>query len=45
MASTNWVSDNLNNSLDIWNDRLAEIWSLFTQSPDTFKGGVAWIIG
>jgi len=44
MASTNWVSDNLNNSLDIWNDRLAEIWSLFTQSPDTFKGGAIWAV-
>ena len=26
----------------IWNDKLAEIWSLLTESPQTFKGGQVW---
>ncbi|MDR1892480.1 MAG: hypothetical protein LBQ48_05690, partial [Oscillospiraceae bacterium] len=25
-----------------YNDKLAEIWQLITQSPDTFKGGGIW---
>ena len=33
MASDNWIVDNLSNALDTWNDKLAEIWSLVTQSP------------
>lgn len=39
---SNWVVDNLNNSLDTWNDKLTEIWTLITQSPETFKGGTIW---
>jgi hypothetical protein len=37
-----WVTDNLQNALDTWNDKLAEIWQLITQSPETFKGGAIW---
>ena len=36
---SNWVVNNLNNSLDTWNDKLTEIWTLITESPETFKGG------
>ena len=38
----NWVVENLNNSLDTWNDKMTEIWQLITQSPQTFKGGGIW---
>jgi hypothetical protein len=37
-----WVTDNLENALDTWSDKLAEIWQLITQSPETFKGGTIW---
>lgn len=40
--SENWVIDNLNNALDTWNSKLAEIFKLVTQSPETFKGGKIW---
>jgi hypothetical protein len=30
------------NALDIWNKRLAEIWSILLQSPENFKGGGIW---
>ena len=34
-----WIVSNLNAALSTWNDKLAEIWSLLTESPQTFKGG------
>jgi hypothetical protein len=37
-----WVTDNLENALETWNSKLAEIWQLITQSPETFKGGGIW---
>ena len=40
--SGNWVVQNLENALNTWNDKLGEIWSLITQSPETFKGGIIW---
>ena len=42
MSSGNWIVDNLNNALNTWNSKLAEIWSLITQSPENFKGGAIW---
>ena len=42
MASGNWIIDNLNNALNTWNYKLAEIWNLITQSPEDFKGGAVW---
>ena len=42
MGSSNWVIDNLNNALQTWNDKLAEIWQIVTQSPTEFKGGGIW---
>lgn len=41
-GSSNWVVQNLENALETWNSKLAEIWSLITQSPETFKGGTIW---
>ena len=40
--SDNWVVQNLQNALDTWNSKLAEIWRILTQSPETFKGGGIW---
>jgi hypothetical protein len=38
----NWIIGNLNNALNTWNEKLAEIWNLITQSPEAFKGGAIW---
>ena len=40
--SDNWVVQNLENALATWNEKLAEIWQLITQSPEQFKGGTIW---
>ena len=42
MVSDNWVVQNLQNALDTWNSKLAEIWQILTQSPENFKGGGIW---
>ena len=42
MDSDNWVVQNLVNALETWNEKLAEIWQLLTQSPENFKGGGIW---
>ena len=42
MGSGNWIVDNLNSALEMWNGRLAEIWQLITTSPENFKGGGIW---
>lgn len=38
------IIDNLENALQTWNEKLAEIWMLLTQSPQEFKGGHIWAI-
>ena len=40
--SDNWVVNNLNHTLETWNSKYAEIWSLLTKSPQEFKGGMIW---
>lgn len=40
--SDNWVVGNLQHALDIWNGKLSEIWTLLTESPETFRGGTIW---
>ena len=42
--SDNWVVQNLENALETWNSKLAEIWQLITQSPEQFKGGGIWAV-
>lgn len=37
-----WILDNLENALRTWNEKLAEIWGLITQSPQNFRGGGIW---
>lgn len=44
MSSGNWIIDNIANALNTWNEKLAEIWLLLTQSPETFKGGGIWSV-
>ncbi len=40
--SDNWVVQNLQNALETWNSKMAEIWNLVTQTPETFKDGTIW---
>ncbi len=42
MESDNWIVQNLQRALDMWNSKLKEIWSLVTQTPETFKDGAIW---
>ena len=42
LANASWVSQNLENSLDTWNNKLEEIWQLISTTPETFKGGMIW---
>ena len=37
--SDNWVVQNLENALETWNEKLSEIWTLITTTPQNFKGG------
>lgn len=43
-VSDNWVVQNLQNSLENWNEKLAEVWELLTESPEDFRGGGIWEI-
>ena len=40
--SDNWIVQNLENALETWNEKLSEIWTLITTSPQNFKGGSIW---
>lgn len=42
--SDNWIVANLENAFTTWNEKLNEIWSLVTMSPQAFKGGTVWSI-
>lgn len=42
--SENWVVQNLENALAVWNGKLTEIWQILTQPPEQFKGGQIWSI-
>lgn len=44
MGSGNWIVDNLNSALAMWNGRLAEIWQLLSSSPEDFRGGGVWAV-
>lgn len=41
-VSDNWVIQNLQNALNTWDKKMAEIWTLLTQSPEEFRGGGIW---
>ena len=40
--SDNWVVRNLENAIGTWNAKLAELWQLVSQSPESFRGGQIW---
>ena len=40
--SDNWIVGNLQSAFNTWNDKLTEIWSLVTTSPQDFRGGAIW---
>ena len=40
--SDNWVVQHLENTLNTWNEKLAEVWQLLSMSPENFKGGGIW---
>jgi hypothetical protein len=42
LESDNWIVQNLQHALDVWNGKLAEILGLLTLSPTEFKGGDIW---
>lgn len=42
IGSGNWIVDNLNSSLETWNGKLTEIWTLLSTRPEDFKGGGVW---
>ncbi len=42
--SDNWIVANLENAFNTWNDKMAEIWTLVTTSPENFKGGAVWSV-
>ena len=42
--SDNWVVRNLERAIATWYGKLAELWQLITQTPETFKGGQIWSV-
>lgn len=40
--SDNWIVGNLQSAFNTWNGKLAEIWSLVTTTPQSFRGGAIW---
>lgn len=40
--SDNWIISSLETAIDTWNEKLAELWSLITQTPQEFRGGQIW---
>ena len=42
--SNNWIVENINNAIGTWNEKLAEIWRLLTESPQEFKDGTIWAV-
>ena len=42
--SDNWIVQNLERALEVWNEKLAEIWMIITQSPENFKSGSIWSV-
>ena len=38
----NWIVENLTNAFGVWTNKMTEMWSLLTESPQIFKGGTIW---
>ena len=43
-AIDNWVIENLERALSVWNGKLTEIFQLIVESPETFRGGSIWVV-
>ena len=44
MSTNNWVLENLTKALATWAEKMQEIWTLLTTSPQSFRGGTIWTI-
>lgn len=42
--SDNWIVEILQNALTTWNNKLTEVWTLLSTSPEAFKGGAVWSV-
>ena len=42
--SDNWIVQNIERALSVWNEKLSEIWTLITQTPQQFRGGAIWAV-
>lgn len=40
----NWIIENLEGAFSTWNEKLTEIWSLVSETPQHFKGGSMWLL-
>lgn len=40
----NWIINSLETATGTWNEKLAELWSLITQTPQEFRGGQIWSV-
>lgn len=40
--SDNWIVGNLQSAFNTWNGKIAEIWTLITTTPQSFRGGAIW---
>ena len=42
MNENGWIVGNLQSAFNTWNEKLTEIWSLITTTPEEFRGGDIW---
>lgn len=42
MNENGWIVGNLQSAFNTWNEKLTEIWSLVTTTPQEFRGGDIW---
>lgn len=42
MNENGWIVGNLHSAFNTWNEKLTEIWSLVTTTPQEFRGGDIW---
>lgn len=40
--NNDWIVGTLQSAFNTWNDKLVEIWSLITTTPQNFRGGSVW---
>ena len=42
--SGNWILENMEAALSLWNEKLTEIWRILTEPPEAFRGGAVWAV-